>query len=197
MSELNEIPRKPYYKANEVCQLTDTQPYVLRFWESEFPQLAPRKRGSGQPVYRREDIDLVLRIKKLLYDEERTIEGARQLLEAEGGESAKAAAKPAAQTAELPARPDATRSRRSSTSAPEVASGATRPRWSEGELTQESTADDRVPRQRYEDAVEEIAHLRLQVKESEGRLRRAEGRVDRALEHLESLLGRLDPDGPA
>jgi DNA-binding transcriptional MerR regulator len=75
-----EIPRKLFYKIGEVCQLTDTQPYVLRFWESEFPQLAPNKSRSGQRLYRRKDIDLVLEIKKLLYDEGFTIAGARKKL---------------------------------------------------------------------------------------------------------------------
>lgn len=75
-----EIPRKLFFKIGEVCQLTDTQPYVLRFWESEFPQLAPTKSRSGQRLYRRKDIDLVLEIKKLLYEEGFTIAGARKKL---------------------------------------------------------------------------------------------------------------------
>lgn len=77
------IPNKLFYKIGEVCEITDTQPYVLRFWESEFPQLAPRKNRSGQRVYQRKDIDTVLRIKKLLYEEEYTIAGARRKLEEE------------------------------------------------------------------------------------------------------------------
>jgi len=76
-----DVPDKLFYKASEVCQLTDTQPYVLRFWESEFPQLAGEKNRSGQRVYRRQDIDLIFRIKKLLYEEEYTIAGARKVLE--------------------------------------------------------------------------------------------------------------------
>ena len=75
------IPDKLFYKAQEVCQLTDTQPYVLRFWETEFPQLASEKNRSGQRVYRRQDIDLIHRIKKLLYEEEYTIAGARKAIE--------------------------------------------------------------------------------------------------------------------
>lgn len=77
------IPKKLFYKIGEVCEITDTQPYVLRFWESEFPQLAPRKNRSGQRVYQRRDIDTVIRIKKLLYEEEYTIAGARKKLEDE------------------------------------------------------------------------------------------------------------------
>jgi DNA-binding transcriptional MerR regulator len=76
----DEIPRKLFFKIGEVCQLTDTQPYVLRFWESEFSQLAPNKSSSGQRLYRRKDIDLVLEIKKLLYEEGFTIAGARKKL---------------------------------------------------------------------------------------------------------------------
>jgi DNA-binding transcriptional MerR regulator len=81
MEETKSIPDKLYYKAVEVCQITDTQPYVLRFWESEFPQLASEKNRSGQRVYRREDIDLILRIKKLLYEEENTNASARTAIE--------------------------------------------------------------------------------------------------------------------
>jgi DNA-binding transcriptional MerR regulator len=75
-----EIPKKLFYKIGEVCSLTDTQPYVLRFWESEFPQLAPRKSRTGQRVYRPRDIEMVLEIKKLLYEEGYTIAGARKKL---------------------------------------------------------------------------------------------------------------------
>jgi DNA-binding transcriptional MerR regulator len=77
------IPDKLFYKLNEVCQYTDTQPYVLRFWESEFPQLAPEKHKNGQRVYRRQDIDLIVKIKKLLYEDEYTIADVRKRIEAE------------------------------------------------------------------------------------------------------------------
>lgn len=79
-----EIPKKLFYKIGEVCSLTDTQPYVLRFWESEFPQLAPRKTRTGQRVYRPRDIEMVLEIKKLLYEEGYTIAGARKKLGMDG-----------------------------------------------------------------------------------------------------------------
>jgi len=88
MSMPDEIPRKLFYKIGEVCQFTDTQPYVLRFWESEFPQLAPTKSRSGQRLYRRKDIDLVLNIKKLLYQEGFTIAGARKKLGMSEGQGA-------------------------------------------------------------------------------------------------------------
>ena len=75
-----EVSKKLFYKIGEVCSLTDTQPYVLRFWESEFPQLAPRKTRTGQRVYRPRDVEMVLEIKKLLYEEGYTIAGARKKL---------------------------------------------------------------------------------------------------------------------
>ena len=88
-----DLSGKTSYKIGEVCRLTDTQPYVLRFWESEFPTLAPQKSRTGQRLYRREDIELVLCIKKLLYEESYTIAGARKQLEtAAGGTPASAPA---------------------------------------------------------------------------------------------------------
>src|SRR3989304_5635860 len=78
-----KIPSKLFFKIGEVCELTDTQPYVLRYWESEFPALAPAKNSSGQRIYRRRDIETVLRIKQLLYDAGFTIAGAKKRLEAE------------------------------------------------------------------------------------------------------------------
>jgi DNA-binding transcriptional MerR regulator len=78
-----KIPNKLFFKIGEVCEITDTQPYVLRYWESEFPALAPAKNSSGQRIYRRRDIETVLRIKQLLYDEGFTIAGAKKRLEAE------------------------------------------------------------------------------------------------------------------
>ena len=77
------IPNKLFFKIGEVCEITDTQPYVLRYWESEFSALAPAKNSSGQRIYRRKDIETVLRIKQLLYDEGFTIAGAKKRLETE------------------------------------------------------------------------------------------------------------------
>src|SRR5262245_22852306 len=78
-----KIPNKLFFKIGEVCEITDTQPYVLRYWESEFPALAPAKNSSGQRIYRRRAIETVLRIKQLLYEEGFTIAGAKKRLEAE------------------------------------------------------------------------------------------------------------------
>ena len=77
------IPNKLFFKIGEVCEITDTQPYVLRYWESEFSALAPAKNSSGQRIYRRRDIETILRIKQLLYEEGFTIAGAKKRLEVE------------------------------------------------------------------------------------------------------------------
>jgi len=78
-----KIPNKLFFKIGEVCEITDTQPYVLRYWESEFPVLAPAKNNSGQRIYRRRDIETIFRIKELLYGEGFTIAGAKKKLEQE------------------------------------------------------------------------------------------------------------------
>ena len=78
-----EIPDKLYFRIGEVSKLCDLPAYVLRFWEGEFPQLKPHKGGTGQRLYRRRDVEMVLRIKSLLYDEGYTIPGARQVFKAE------------------------------------------------------------------------------------------------------------------
>src|SRR6266568_882195 len=75
-----EIPDKLFFKIGEVCRIVDIEPFVLRFWESEFPHLAPEKSKSGQRVYKRKDIEMVLRIKELLYERGYTIAGARKQL---------------------------------------------------------------------------------------------------------------------
>ena len=69
-----------YYRIGEVSRLTELKPFVLRYWETEFPILEPVKSPSGHRLYRQEDVDLVLKIKRLLYDEGFTIAGARRHL---------------------------------------------------------------------------------------------------------------------
>jgi DNA-binding transcriptional MerR regulator len=78
-----EIPDKLYFRIGEVARLCSVAPYVLRFWESEFSQLKPNKSGTGQRLYRRRDVEMALRVKRLLYDEGYTIAGARQAIQAE------------------------------------------------------------------------------------------------------------------
>lgn len=77
------IPEKIYFKIGEVCDLVGVQAHVLRYWETEFPQLSPQKNRSGQRSYRRKDVEMSLRIKELLYDEMFTIAGARKKLQLE------------------------------------------------------------------------------------------------------------------
>jgi DNA-binding transcriptional MerR regulator len=74
------IPDKLYFRIGEVSELTQTKPYVLRFWETEFPALKPAKSKSGHRIYRRQDIELVLEIRRLLYGKGFTIPGARRHL---------------------------------------------------------------------------------------------------------------------
>lgn len=69
------------YKIGEVCKLADLQPYVLRYWETEFPQLSPNKSGGGQRLYTKRELDIILRIKELLYRDGFTIAGAKKKLE--------------------------------------------------------------------------------------------------------------------
>ena len=69
------------YKIGEVCKLADVQPYVLRYWETEFPALAPNKSGGGQRLYTQREIDIIMRIKQLLYSEGFTIAGAKKKLD--------------------------------------------------------------------------------------------------------------------
>jgi DNA-binding transcriptional MerR regulator len=88
----HEIPDKLYFRIGEVARLAGIKPYVLRFWETEFPALGPRKSGTGHRLYRRKDVELVLEIKRLLYEKRYTIEGARKFMETRGkGESARTA----------------------------------------------------------------------------------------------------------
>jgi DNA-binding transcriptional MerR regulator len=106
-AEETKIPDKLYFRIGEVAQLAGVEPYVLRFWESEFPQLAPKKSGSGHRLYRRKEVEMVLEVKRLLYDKRFTIEGARRHFEQtkkKGGSSSKTApaATPSKATPEPP-----------------------------------------------------------------------------------------------
>ncbi|HEV7919278.1 MAG TPA: MerR family transcriptional regulator [Thermoanaerobaculia bacterium] len=82
------------YKIGEVCRMADVQPYVLRYWETEFPPLAPNKSGGGQRLYTKREIDIILRIKQLLYSEGFTIAGAKKKLEAEMSDTSPPSAPP-------------------------------------------------------------------------------------------------------
>ncbi|HEX4155707.1 MAG TPA: MerR family transcriptional regulator [Acidobacteriaceae bacterium] len=78
-----EIPDKLYFRIGDVALLCEVPAYVLRFWETEFPQLKPNKGGTGQRLYRKRDVEMALRIKSLLYDQGYTIPGARQVFKNE------------------------------------------------------------------------------------------------------------------
>jgi DNA-binding transcriptional MerR regulator len=74
------IPEKLFFRIGEVCALIKVQPHVLRYWETEFPMLTPQKNRAGQRVYRRKDVEMVFRIRDLLYEEKFTIAGAKRKL---------------------------------------------------------------------------------------------------------------------
>ena len=74
------IPEKLFFKIGEVCELVGVQAHVLRYWESEFPMLAPQKNRAGQRVYRKRDVEIALRVKELLYEDQYTIAGAKKRL---------------------------------------------------------------------------------------------------------------------
>jgi DNA-binding transcriptional MerR regulator len=73
-----QIPDRIYFKIGDVAELVGVKPYVLRYWETEFPMISPQKSNTGQRVYRRTDVETVVLIKTLLYDERYSIEGARK-----------------------------------------------------------------------------------------------------------------------
>jgi DNA-binding transcriptional MerR regulator len=83
IDETPAIPDKLFFRIGEVSQLVGVEPYVLRYWESEFPGLSPKKSNTGQRMFRRKDVEMLLNIKQLLYDKKFTIEGARKALKSE------------------------------------------------------------------------------------------------------------------
>lgn len=111
------VKKRIYYKIGEACKVVGIQPYVLRYWETEFPALSPTKSKSGQRVYGEKELALIRRIQQLLYDEGYTIAGAKKKLEAEiaaGGpeEGNGAAAAAAAAPEDRPPGGDAERAKR-------------------------------------------------------------------------------------
>src|SRR5579864_7758690 len=85
--DFTEIPDKLYFRIGEVSDLVGVEPYVLRYWETEFPAVGPKKSGTGHRMYRRKEVELLLKIKHLLYEKKYTIEGARQCLLSESKNS--------------------------------------------------------------------------------------------------------------
>ncbi|HUU00714.1 MAG TPA: MerR family transcriptional regulator [Myxococcota bacterium] len=84
----DSLPDKIYFKIGEVSEIVGVEPYVLRYWESEFPALKPNKSRSQQRMYRKRDVELLLKIKKLLYEDMYTIAGAKKQLSRSGEKSA-------------------------------------------------------------------------------------------------------------
>jgi DNA-binding transcriptional MerR regulator len=103
MSGVTEIPNRSLFRQPEVCEIAQVQPYVLRSWEAEFPDLGVSKTEGGPRVYRKADLEFVLRIKHLLFVEGLTLAGARRKLEGERPPSAAAVAADAARLNELSA----------------------------------------------------------------------------------------------
>ncbi len=104
---LPEIPDKLYFQIGEVSRLVGLEAYVLRYWEKEFPALAPKKLANGRRFYRRKDVELLLEIKQLLYEKRFTIEGARMYLQTQSKQTRRdhVAAQPRNEQASLFASP--------------------------------------------------------------------------------------------
>ena len=108
------IPEKLFFKIGEVCELAGVQAHVLRYWESEFPMLAPQKNRAGQRVYRKRDVEIALRIKELLYEDQYTIAGAKKRLANDlraGGKLKIISSSDAGESAEQPSSESATANR--------------------------------------------------------------------------------------
>ena len=102
--ETPTIPDRLYFKIGDVARILKIEPYVLRFWESQFPQLKPNKSGTGQRLYRKRDVEIAVEIKRLVYGEGYTLSGARQALgQAKRAEPQAAVAAPVPVQAQAPA----------------------------------------------------------------------------------------------
>jgi DNA-binding transcriptional MerR regulator len=95
-SDAPEIPNKLYFRIGDVARLAGIKPHVLRYWETEFAVIAPKKSGTGHRLYRRKDVELILEIRHLLYEKRYTIEGARKAI-AQRGKPQQAAEAPPVQ----------------------------------------------------------------------------------------------------
>ena len=93
-TDASGLPDKPYFKIGEAARLCAVKPYVLRYWETEFKSVRPQKTRSQQRLYRKRDVELLLKIRHLLYEQRFTIEGARKLLEARSKARPRAVSKP-------------------------------------------------------------------------------------------------------
>jgi len=103
MNSDQAIPDKEEFKIGEVCEIAGVKPFVLRYWETEFQQLAPAKGAGGQRTYSRPDVELILHIKRLLYEERFTVAGAKKRLAEEAEQAGAAEPKPKAKPKTRPA----------------------------------------------------------------------------------------------
>ena len=101
-TDASGLPDKPYFKIGEAARLVGVKPYVLRYWETEFKSVKPQKTRSQQRLYKRRDVELLLKIRHLLYDKRYTIEGARTRLRDQGHDEGPVPPQPAAQTGIAP-----------------------------------------------------------------------------------------------
>ena len=118
------VQKRLYYKIGEACKELGIQPYVLRYWETEFPALAPSKSRSGQRVYSEKELEIIRRIKQLLYEEGYTIAGAKKKLETELADGSLEEAPAAEAAAEAPAAPPPRTARKKAAVPAEVAPDA-------------------------------------------------------------------------
>jgi DNA-binding transcriptional MerR regulator len=148
------VAKKLYFKIGEACKELDIQPYVLRYWETEFPALSPDKSKSGQRVYSRQDLGIIRRIKELLYDEGYTIAGAKKKLESEleSGGPAEAVEKPAKKK---PAEGKAAKAGAKPASGPQPKTAAKAEAAKEPELDS-GAADAKMLREGIQDALKEV-----------------------------------------
>lgn len=185
--ETTEIPEKLFYKAAEVCQITDTQPYVLRFWESEFPQLAGEKNRSGQRVYRRSDIELVFRIKKLLYQEEYTIAGARKALDDDRTTIVEPTPGKSRSRRPVPEAPPAKEAAPIHPAEPSSLFGETRPESPEAPTAAAAEEQERY-RALYEEALLALTNLKGELAHSDEQLTALRDRTHRVASRLASAI---------
>ena len=182
-----EIPEKLFYKAAEVCQITDTQPYVLRFWESEFPQLAGEKNRSGQRVYRRADIELVFRIKQLLYQEEYTIAGARKAIDDDRTTIVEPAPGKSRSRRPVPEAAPAKEAAGTHPVEPSSLFGETRPESPEAPISAAAEEQARY-RALYEDALVALTDLKGELARSDEQLAALRDRSHRVASRLEAAI---------
>jgi len=153
------IPQKLFFKIGEVCELAGVQAHVLRYWETEFPMLTPQKNRAGQRTYRRRDVEMALRIKELLYDEQYTIAGAKKKLAGEiRGVGREASDAPAAKAPVRSLKPPPSLAARFSSAAPAPAPTAD-PVTAPVSPAPELTADQRASLKQIAEQLQDILDL--------------------------------------